>query len=284
MTTLKAQARATFRRGALDILSTRYRLQSLYDESYTTPRVHFPYFHAVPHDEEDNFRALIRELAATHTFINYSEAVERVKHGPIDKPYVSFSFDDGFVSNVRAAAILEEFDARGMFFVPPGFVGTPTASDARAFYGFSEGVDEPAMTWEDLERLIERGHEVGNHTWGHKVMSWVEEETMQEEIYRGAEEIRARLGHVKHFAWPRGRFFHFTDKAARVVFETGHSSCASAERGAHTTPHHGSEEFLCLRRDHIMTNWPLRHSRYFIARSSRRGGPDCNDWPEDWHV
>lgn len=284
MTTLKARTRALARHGALDVLSARYRLQSLQQDALETPRVSLPYLHAVPHDEEDSFRAFVKELAKTHTFISYSEAVERVKRGPIDKPYVSFSFDDGFKSNVRTARILEEFGARGMFFVPPGFIGTETVGEARDFYGFSEGVDEPAMTWSDLEQLLESGHEIGNHTLGHKVMSWVDDTVMENEIHEGATQLRTRLGPIEHFAWPRGRFFHFTEQAARAVFDSGHTSCASAERGAHTVPHSASDETLCLRRDHIMTHWPLRHSMYFIAKSSRRAGRGRNAWPEEWNV
>lgn len=284
MTELRSRARAIARHGALDLLSTRYKLLSLVERGWETPRVHFPYLHTVPPQEEPTFRLLLTELAKTHTFISYSDAVERVKHGPIDRPYMAFSFDDGFKSNVRVAAILEEFGTRGMFFVPSGFVGTETVSDARAFFGFSEGVTEGAMTWADLQDLVARGHEVGNHTAGHKVMSWVNQATMQDEIHRGREELQAHLGRIDHFAWPRGRFFHFTDAAARAVFEAGHLSCASAERGAHSVPHQKVDSMLCLRRDHLMSDWPLRHSRYFLSKSSLRSSASDNNWPEGWHV
>src|SRR5699024_10627287 len=103
VTTLKARACAIARHGALDVLAFRDRLRSRNEPAWTRPRVHLPYLHAVPPEEEDTFRDLVREIGRTHTFISYSEAVERIKHGPIDKPYVAFSFDDGFKSNVRTA-------------------------------------------------------------------------------------------------------------------------------------------------------------------------------------
>lgn len=219
-----------------------------------------------------------------HELISYSEAVRRIAHGPIDRPLVSFSFDDGFASNVRTASILEEFGTTGMFFVPPGFIGTKTVDEAREFYGFSEGVDEPAMTWSDLEGLKSRGHEIGNHTWGHRVLSWIDESLIHDEIARGAEQLRSRLGGCEHFAWPRGRFFHFTARAARTVFDTGHISCASAERGSHPRVHQHLPELLCLRRDHIMTNWPLRHCRYFIGQSSLPTDAEYGRWPTNWDI
>jgi hypothetical protein len=246
--------------------------------------VHLPYLHAVPESEEPAFRRLVAVLARDHELISYSEAARRITRGPIDRPAIAFSFDDGFASNVRIARILEEFGTTGMFFVPPGFVGTSTVADARRFYGFSVGVDEPAMTWDDLEKLKANGHEVGNHTWGHRVLSQISAAEVQDEIGRGAEELRRRLGSCDHFAWPRGRFFHFSEDAAAHVFATGHATCASAERGAHFTVHTGTRELLCLRRDHLMTNWPLRHCRFFLGRSGLRKDPAYGRWPVDWSV
>ncbi len=93
---------------------------------HEAPRVHLPYLHTVPPHEEDSFRRLLTELRRDHTFISYSEAVERILTGDVDRPYLAFSFDDGFESNVRTARILEEFDTVGCFFVATRFIGTPT--------------------------------------------------------------------------------------------------------------------------------------------------------------
>ena len=170
------------------------------------PRVALPYLHAVPPNEEDSFRRLVASLARDHHFIGYSEAMRRVREGDIDRPYISFSFDDGFASNVRSARILEEFGATGMFFVPTGFVGTKTVTEARAYYGFSYGCDEPAMTWDDLETLKAGGHEIGNHTHGHRILSSLGVQEQHDEIGTAAEILRSRLGASDHFAWPYGRF------------------------------------------------------------------------------
>ena len=279
-----ARARGAVRHLALDLLSARQRRGGRIDAALARPRVHLPYLHAVPAREEDRLRELLAALAPTHAFISYSEAVDRIRRGDIDRPYVAFSFDDAFASNTRTARVLEEFGAPSMFFVPPGFIGTRSVAEAREFYGFSEGVDEPAMTWGDLEDLLARGHEVGNHTLGHKVMSWVDQDQVLEEVSLGAADLRSRLGEVTHFAWPRGRFHHFTDAAARTVFETGHTSCASAERGAHVHGSGPSVTSLCLRRDHLMTRWPLRHLRYLLARSAAGADGSSNTWPEEWDV
>jgi peptidoglycan/xylan/chitin deacetylase (PgdA/CDA1 family) len=252
-------------------------------EALRTPRVHFPYLHAVPPDEEPTFRRLLTELRETHTFVTYSEAVGRVLSGAIDRPYAALSFDDGFASNLRTAGLLADLDIPACFFVTTGFIGTRTLAEAHSFFGYSQGIDEPAMTWADLERLKEHGHEVGNHTVRHRRVSDLSTDRMAEEIGTAAEALRSRLGGVDHFAWPFGRWFHFTPDAVRVVFETGHRTCASAERGAHPAVAVQDPLALCVRRDHVMTSWPLRHTRYLLAASARRVDEQAGaTWPPGW--
>lgn len=278
----RVRGRAAARHLALDVLAMKLRWQGKLEQGLRTPRISLPYLHAIPEGREETFRRLLQKLSETHTFIGYDEAMGRLAGGQIDRPYVSFSFDDGFKSNVRAAKILEEFGTTGCFFVPTGFIGTRTVQEAQAFFGYSLGVDEPSMSWEDLELLKSRGHLVENHTTNHRVLSWIPPSQYRDEIGAAAEVLRRHLGQSKHFAWPRGRFSHFTPAAASVVFETGHETCASAERGSHVAPHVGSKESLCVRRDHLMAEWPLQHQLYFLANSALTASAADNQWPASW--
>lgn len=283
---IRTHLRRVARRGALEGLCAVRAISGNTHAAYDQPRVHLPYLHDIPTGEERQLRRFLADLEVDHTFISYSEAIDRIHHGPIDKPYVAFSFDDGFLSNLRAAEILEEFGATACFFVPTGFIDSELSPpEAMKAFGFSEGTCEPAMTWDDLCALKERGHEIGNHTMSHRTLSLLSADEAAEDIGAAAERIRQVTGDCRHFAWPRGTFSHFTADAARTVFATGHVSCASAVRGAHTeTLHGGVRESLCVRRDHIMTSWPLRHCQYFISRGSRSAGLASNLWPSDWEV
>ena len=285
MKALKAQARRTARSVAVEAVAAKDRWRGRTSSGMVRARVALPYLHAVVPEEEESFRGLVASLARDHDLIGYSEAMRRVREGDIDRPYLSFSFDDGFASNLRAARILEEFGATGMFFVPTGFVGTKTVAEARAYYGFSYGCDEPAMTWDDLEELKASGHEIGNHTHGHRILSSLGAQEQHDEIGMAAEILTRRLGASDHFAWPYGRFVDFTPEAARAVFETGHTTCASAVRGAHLAgPPVDDATQLCVRRDHLMTQWPLRQMRYFVGRSGLTADWSMNDWPDGWSV
>jgi peptidoglycan/xylan/chitin deacetylase (PgdA/CDA1 family) len=280
----RQRARNAARHGALDLLSTGWRVSARERRAVAAPRIHLPYLHAVPEHEEQRFRDLLDWLGRSHTFIGYPEAVDRVLTGRIDRPYVAFSFDDGFASNVRTARILEDYGTTGCFFVVTGFIGTRTLPEAREFFGYANAIDEHAMTWDDVESLKARGHEIGNHTHTHRQISDLSVERAREEIGTAADMLRTRLGRVDHFAWPFGRFGHFTDEAARLVFAAGHVSCASAERGAHPSGPAPLPGTVCLRRDHLMTSWPLRHSRYFLAHSAAAARPGQQGWPASWEV
>ncbi|SNC61738.1 Polysaccharide deacetylase [Kytococcus aerolatus] len=271
------------RKATLDALSTKARLNGEIEEAWSLPRVHFLYLHAVPAQEMDSFRRLVQRVAATHRVVSHSEAVRLVQEGPIDHPIASFSFDDGFASNLQVGRILAEHGISGMFYIPTGFVDTSSTAAARRFFGFTRGCDEVAMTWGDLEELLTLGHEIGNHTVTHRTVAELTPAEATEEVYSAAELLRRRLGASEHFAWPNGRWEHFTSRAAKDVFAAGHVSAASATRGAHTVRHEGPPESLCIRREHLMTEWPDAHMDYFIARSARLSTVTDNRWPEVYH-
>ena len=64
--------------------------------------------------------------------------------------YVEFTFDDGGVSAMEVAAILEENGLRGIFFISTAFIGKP---------GF--------LTAEQIHELHESGHIIGAHSHSH---------------------------------------------------------------------------------------------------------------------
>ena len=284
MTTLKRRARQSVRHVALDGLSATWNSTGRLADALSRPRVHFVYLHDLPPADEPRFRSLVGQLAQTHTLVSYSEAVDRVRDGRIDSPYLCFSFDDGFLSNLRAAHILKEHGTTACFFIPTGFVGTRTVAQARAYFRTAHGVNEPAMTWSDLESLKSQGHEIGSHTVNHLDLAMLSQDQVVDEIEGSSEILSSRFGSCDHFAWPLGRFHQFTPQSARVAYDAGHSSCASAERGAHTHVADGCVAAFCVRREHLQASWPARHSLYFMARSSTEAGPQSNTWPSSWVV
>jgi len=272
-------ARDIMRRGALDLFA-------LFDSEthLARPRVQILYLHHVLGDEEEGFRALLKWLGEQHTFVSYSDAVRRL-HGelPIDRPYVAFCFDDGLRNSMRAAELLAEAGASACFFVCTSMAVPRSAEDVRGFCA-DELHFPPAgfLSFDDMETLLRGGHEIGNHSSRHKTLATISGAELEDDVAGSLAELRQRLGNgIEHFAWPRGRFHHFSAAAAAAVFRAGHASCASAERGAHVTSTAVPHE-LCIRRDHVIAAWPLRHARHFLVQASRSAGAANSMWPDGW--
>jgi peptidoglycan/xylan/chitin deacetylase (PgdA/CDA1 family) len=263
--------RQKIRTAVLQPLSFFYNKLNNADRLLNTPRVQFLYIHHVFKDEEPALEKLIRQLSLQHHFISHSEAVNKILSGKIDKPYIAISSDDGLKSNVSAAAILDKFNIKSCFFICPEIIDE---KDERKIVQFSkQRLHFPPvefMTWQDVEGLLQNGHEIGGHTMNHVNLSVMDEADMSSEIGMCYNKIVEKCGQAKHFAYPYGRFFHFNNRAREIVFETGFESCASAERGCHIAnlvPQKISRQELLIRRDHIVLSWPLQEIMYFMLRN-----------------
>lgn len=242
------------------------------------PRVQILSFHHVFDDERESFRRLLRLLRQDHDFVTYSEAVKRVHEGNFERPAIAFTFDDGLASCANAIEILEELDARAMLFVCPTIVGVTDHAVAERFC--RERLQMPTfrfLGWDELERWLARGHEIGSHTMTHANLAESSAQQLADEIGGSFDALRARIGSVQHFAWPFGRFFHFSPAAAKAVFDAGYVSCASGERGCHTVAE-PDPRALCIRRDHTVAAWPAGHLRHFLIANSLRSSRMDNQW------
>jgi peptidoglycan/xylan/chitin deacetylase (PgdA/CDA1 family) len=278
----RRSVRSTLRRHALDLLSIGLKMRGKLERALARPRVHFVYLHHVFEDEELAFRDSLRYLAQTHHFLSYSEGIDRALNGPIDAPYLCFSSDDGLKTNVRAAEIMADTGAKACFFVCPPQIGADFHQAKKFCVGQLALPATELMNWDDVAGLLSAGHEIGSHTLSHLTLANLSQSQLEDEIGASRRELSRRIGSVDHFAWPRGQFHHMSPQAAKLVFDFGYASCASAKRGCHVVPTHGGPHSLCVRREHWVTGWPPAHLRYFLARSSERACVRDNAWPADW--
>jgi peptidoglycan/xylan/chitin deacetylase (PgdA/CDA1 family) len=273
--------RAALRHLSLDALSAGQQLRRDVEADLQRNRVHILDFHTMAPSEEPEFRRLLEWLAEYHHFIGYTEAVDRVSNGPIDAPYVAVSFDDGLGDSMRAAEVLDEFDVKAIFFVCPSLMGSTSMPEIKAALRIRSSDVQLPMGWNQLERLVNNGHEIGGHSMSHVDLAQVGVDRLSHEIGKSFEVLRARLGDVRHFAWPFGRFENLSAVAARLVFDSGYHSCASGLRGCHAVP--GTQgRSLCLRREDMKADTPTSHIRYFLARSSHLSSENDNTWPAEW--
>ena len=280
---VKKERPAGFRGIIRDIALTGLSLETKLKSSanyFQKPRIQFLYIHHVFDDELENFEYLLKELSIHHSFISYSNAVEKILTNNIDKPYISISSDDGFKNNLKAAAILNKFNAKGCFFINPDTIGLQNP-DKIADFCISQLRFPPTefMNWDDIGYLLKNGHEIGSHTMGHINIAETELREVEDNLNKSFEIITAKCGKVDHFAYPYGRFFHFNSESLELVFKTGYKSCASAERGCHISDSIIKPQDLFIRRDHVICDWDLNHIMYFLLKNSKKLHPQNNFMP-----
>jgi peptidoglycan/xylan/chitin deacetylase (PgdA/CDA1 family) len=248
---------------------------------FEKPRIQFLYIHHVFDDEINNFDKLLKLLSKHHSFISYSDAVNKILTGNIDKPYICISSDDGFKNNLAAVKIMEKYGAKGCFFVNPDTIGLKDFSKVKSFC--NNRLNFPPtefMDWNDLDKLIKSGHEIGSHTMGHINIAETNIKIVEDNINESYEILNKRIGKVLHFAYPYGRFFHFNKQAFDLVFKAGFTSCATAERGCHVAADRKlNTNELLIRRDHVICDWNINHALYFILNNSEKASYQTNLYP-----
>jgi len=289
--------RGVARRCALDLLSSIDRLRGRVHERVRQPRTQILLLHHLFDDEVASFRRLLLALSRDHELIGYDEAVRRIGSRTHPRPAIAVSFDDGRRSCKIAADVLEEFQTTGAFFVCPEIIGERDARRVRDFC--LDRLHYPAvdfLDWDELGALHDRGHVVGNHTYGHRNLGRIAADEAIDQIGRANDALSSRLGGCEHFAWPYGGFANVTAEAIAEVVRTEHASCASAVRGCHlalpefkgnsradSEPEQQQRSALpCLLRDNILARWPVRHVRWFLARNVETARTAPTEWPVDW--
>ncbi len=277
----RRSVRGVVRRSALDLLSTYSWLRGDFKPNNASPVVQVINLHGVPTAKLSAFGALIEKLKSRYEFIAYSAAVDRVKTGKIDRNYATVTFDDGLKNHKDAAKLIRDHNVLGCFFITPAVIDL----DPQRIPAYCRDVlrIQPTefMNWEDLTQLLDWGHEVGSHTVTHPNMSTITLDQAQYELQTSREILTAKLGQAKHFAWPLGKFSHFSPAVARAVEDAGYESCASAERGSHAA-HTETVVHFCMRRDLVEVEWPTRHSEYFLMKSRRAPLTPSQTWPTEW--
>lgn len=228
------------------------------------PGVRILVYHWVHDDEREGFARQLAALASEFEPVSLSEAVERLRAGRVRGRELAITFDDGFRSGlVNAAPLLAEHGFRACYFLVTELVSAPpdrVERICRERLHLARPL-EP-LTWEDVERLVELGHEVGSHTRTHAELVALTPEELDEELRGSREELERRLDHApRHFAAPYGDRARFTPAVSAAVKAAGYETCLTAIRGRNVAP----TDLYALRRDNAVAGWPVRHVRYFMA-------------------
>jgi peptidoglycan/xylan/chitin deacetylase (PgdA/CDA1 family) len=163
-----------------------------------------------------------RHLLGKARWAAISAAYRREFRLPGDAPIVSFTFDDFPRSALRVGgAILRSYGARGTFYAAMGLMGQVNALG-------------PQFCPEDLQTLLEDGHELGSHTFGHVSGRSTSLPSFEADVLKGKQAVEeiAGAGPLHQFSYPYGQV---TFRAKRRL-GAGMSSCRGIFGGVNQSP------------------------------------------------
>ena len=143
-----------------------------------------------------------------------------------DRPRVAITFDDGYRSQVWAAAVLRDFGFPATFFVVPRFLDG--ARDPTAYWEQWGHLD-----WDDLPGLREGGAEVGAHSATHPDLRQCTADELGEEVSGAKRLLEDRLGEViVSFSYPYGRH---NSRVRMAVERAGYRLACTSRYGGNRT-------------------------------------------------
>jgi len=232
---------------------------------YSKAHIKVVNLHSVTSSDVPNFKRQLDLYMKYYSPASLDDLNNLLVHGQWQKklPGIIISFDDGLSNNYHVAApVLEEYGARGLFFVPTDFINQ-SPSDQKIYaekhrivipddYTGNGGL---AMSWSEIVDLANRGHMLGSHTHSHcRFYSSVSSEQTRLEMSESKRLLEEKLKkQVTIFGWVGGETETYNSTASRWIVKTGYT------RSFTTIPvpiTRETNKFL-LGRTEIESNWPL---------------------------
>jgi peptidoglycan/xylan/chitin deacetylase (PgdA/CDA1 family) len=188
------------------------------------------------------FERQMRQLAEGHQVVSLAEGLQALAAGPLRRPLVAVTFDDGYLDNLsEAAPILAYHGIPATVFVTTRFCDQ-AANHPR--YGLS--AQRLHLNWEEVATLAAMpGITIGSHTLSHPYLPTLSDAEAQHEIEDSRREIQARLGlTTDYFCYPSG---DLSPRELQLVRQTGYSAAVSVSPGVN----HASADRFQLRRTEI---------------------------------
>jgi len=140
---------------------------------------------------EEHLKILQKKNYKAITLYDVQEFIKGDKQLP-QKP-IMLTFDDGYDDNFsEALPLLDQYGQKAVFYIATDLVG-----------------NDGYMTWEHVENLKERGHEIGSHTRTHADLKLISgnDKKLQDEVVKAKHILESKkLGPIISFCYPSGSY------------------------------------------------------------------------------
>lgn len=228
------------------------------------PGIHILNGHRIQKEAEpQTFRDLLKALSEKVEFVRFEKAVSMiVNQEKPSKPFVAFSFDDGFIECYDIfAPVLEEFDTNAIFFINPNYV----EGNEAYINHFNEDIvlthDRVPMRWQHLRELSQRGFLIGAHTMDHYMINNGSTETLTYQIVTCKKIIEENTGKAcEYFAFPYGKLSEANQEAIDIACHTYKYVFSQSDYR-----NYFSFDGKVINRRHFEPFWPAKHLNYFLG-------------------
>ncbi len=233
--------------------------------------------HSTPYAYLDGLRGLL-DLLGKHFSLESASFIDTFYDGRgttiATRPAVVFTFDDGLRNNLQAAAVLEEYGIRGLFFTVPDFFQLPDDQQEPYYRAHIRRIINPhydhqpedfcALRTDELKALVARGHIVGSHSMSHTMSKEQDEHQLQREIVQSKEVLDQLLQQeTMHFCAPFNSLQSVSETALQMIgqhYRFFHSTFAGSNaeeknplfvKRVNVEPFwlHGAVKYACSRRE-----------------------------------
>jgi peptidoglycan-N-acetylglucosamine deacetylase len=125
--------------------------------------------------------------------------------------FISFSWDDGAVEDLKLMDLSLKYNISGMFFIP------------------ATNPERAVMCEENIRDIGRNGFEIGAHTYSHSYLTEIPFEKANEELVSGKKFLEDTLGkEISHFCFPGGKLNNRLVEAARSYFKSARTGDTGA--------------------------------------------------------
>lgn len=168
-----------------------------------------------------------------YIILTLSQAINDIQNGKIRRKSIVLSFDDGYSDFLEIAVpILRKNSFAATLFVLAGEGG-------KVSYWKSSGIQEPLLSWDEIRRISEMGHEIGSHGLNHVDLTSLSHKDLNDEIFKSKKIIENKVNRpINAFCYPFGKHDMYVEN---MVCNAGYA-CAvrvgsSLANGPETNPY-----------------------------------------------
>ena len=181
----------------------------------------------------EQFRDFLRLLKRRYDVLDLPEFLAS-RGAPRDRPAVVLTFDDGYEDNHLAALLLRRAGLPCTFFVSTRIVGDGTRAFPHDLVNLGHRV--PALSWDQVRRMVGWRFHVGNHTAHHVNLAEVPPDEAVRDVALAIEDLGRELGQDaagrRWLAYPYGKAGDISAEVRGRLPGLGISHCFSAHGGS----------------------------------------------------